>query len=230
MPLFPDYYPPFDPRELPADPSPRMARALDALYRASVEIHRTLYRLALLHEITRSAQFVGKINNTPIAFPMLTIRGSLAYSVVMSLTAVFGLGDTAASIRPVLKALVDRREEPGIRRLHATTGIDADLALARLRRLHKRLNSEEIRSAVVRLTYLRDHQLAHFNLKPPLDPGTPKMADIDRVFVFAANAVNTATAVAVKRQLMTRDSYEDARHQAREFTAALIRAPAATAP
>jgi hypothetical protein len=230
MSLSPDYYPPFDPHELPANPSPRMARALEALYRASVEIHRTLYRLALLHEITRSALFVAKINNTPIAFPMLTIRSGLTYSVVMSLTAVFGIRDTAASLRPVLKALVDSREEPGIRRLHATTGIDPDLALARLRRLHKRLNSEDIRSAIVRLTYLRDRQLAHFNLRPPLEPGATKMADIDRVFAFAANTVNTATAVAVKRLLTTRDSYEDARHQACEFTAALIRAPAATAP
>jgi hypothetical protein len=48
------------------------------------------------------------------------------------------------------------------------------------------------------------------------------MLDIDRVFVFAANAVTTAAVVAVKQLPMTRDSYEDVRHQARAFTAALI--------
>lgn len=222
MPLSPDYYPPFDPRELPANPTPGMTRALDALYRASVEIHRTLYRLALLHEITRSAQFVEKINNTPIAFPMLTIRSGLTYSVVMSLTAVFGVGSTSASLRPVLKALINIREEPVIRDLHATTGIDPDLVLARVRLLHKRLNSGGIKSAITRLTQLRDHQLAHFNLQPPLDLGIPKIGDIDRVFAFAANTVNTATVAAVKRLLKTRDSYEDARQQARNFAAALI--------
>lgn len=228
MPISPDYYPPFDPLELPASPSQRMTTALDSLYRASVEIHRTLYRLALLHEISRSAEFTRRVNNTPLAHPMLTIRGSLAYTVAISLYAVFDVKDTSASLRRVLRTLVDRREEPSIRQLHAGTGIDVDRALARLGRLQKRMNSGYVQGAVTRLKDLRDQQLAHFDIAPTFGQGLVLMGDIDRIFTFAANVVNSATLVAVRRLLKTRESYEDARKQARDLTSTLIRASAPT--
>lgn len=61
MPFAPNYYPQFDPRELPQDPSPRMSKALDALYFATVEIHRTLYRITLLREITSDPAFIKRV-------------------------------------------------------------------------------------------------------------------------------------------------------------------------
>jgi len=224
MPISPDYYPPFDPKELPANPSPRMQRALEALYRASVEVHRTLYRLALLHEITRNRSFIERVSNTPVAYPMLTVRSGLTYSVVMSLCAVFDTSDTSASLRRILKTLADRREEQNLHQLHdlANTGIDAAGAILRIRRLQRRLNNGEIGNAVERLRNLRNQHLAHFDLNPQVSGGGSQMTDIDRAFVFAANVVNTATVTAVKRLLFTRQSYEDARKQARDFTAALI--------
>jgi hypothetical protein len=228
MAISPDYYPPFDRRELPANPSPRMQTALQALYLASVEVHRTLYRLVLLYEITRSPEVVRRVNDTALAYPMLTIRSGLAYSAVMSIYAVFDTDDGAASIRKVLSALADRREEDGIRQLHGPgrTGLDAEAVIGRLRRLQRRLNRGEISAVVGRLRDLRNQQLAHFDLNPRFDRGAPKMIDMDRAFVFAANVVNTATLAVVKRLLKTHESYEDARKQARDFTAALIRGPA----
>jgi hypothetical protein len=66
MSISPEYYPPFKAGEIPEHPSQRMPKALDALYRASVEVHRTLYRLTLLHEITRNLAFVMRVCATPI--------------------------------------------------------------------------------------------------------------------------------------------------------------------
>ncbi len=199
-----------------------MTTALDALYRASVEVHRNLYRLALLNEISRNPAFVDAISRTAAARPMLTVRGSVAYAVTVSLAAVFDLGDTTASLRHVLSVLADRREEPTIRQLHTRTNVNVDLALERIRRLKKRLNSGEIQNAIGRLKKLRDQQLAHYDISPQIEKTIVRPGDIDRIFTFAANVVNTATVTGVKRLLMTRDSYEDACQQAREFVNSLM--------
>jgi hypothetical protein len=225
MPKPPNYYPPFDPREVPAHPSPRMKKAISALYFASVEVHRTLYRIMLLREITSNRVFIGRVTRSAAIRPMLTVRGGLSFVVAMSICSVFDLKDTTASLRRVLRTLTDRREEVCLRRLHeeANTNIDIDKALARLRRLSQRLNSGEISDALARLKDLRDKELAHLDIEAEFARGKPKFGDMYRTFVFAVNVVNAATVVAVKRLLDTRGSYEDARQQACSFTDVLIR-------
>lgn len=225
MPFTPNYYPPFDLRELPQRPSPRMSKALDALYFATVEIHRTLYRIALLREITSNPTFIKQIGQSPAIRPMLTVRGGLSFVVVMSICSVFDVNGSSASLRRVLKTLTDRREEECLRRLHeeANTQIDLDEALARLRRQQERLNSREVGDALARMKDLRDKELAHLDVAAEFVRGKPKFGDIYRTFVFAANVANTATVVAVKRLFDTQGSYKDAFNQAQDFTAAWSR-------
>jgi len=196
-----------------------------ALHKASNIFVGVVHRYELYRAIARNQEFVARIHNTNTAYAMTTIVGVLMTSLVISLTGLFDGDADSVSLKRILNTLLQPQAVAPLERFHRSwpkNHLNTHDALAGLKRIRSRLNSDRLDGAISRLRDLRNREVAHLGLQPIPADEKAKIGDIDLVYGVTANIIVSCNLIAAARKIHPRHFREVAQSQADIFRNSII--------